>query len=208
MTREDVVLNRADGREPTGSKAGRRSPGAGAADREYQLRILASLRRIVRAIDIHSRRLRAEHDLTAPQLICLIVTVEQGPLTATRIAQEVHLSKSTVVGILDRLEKKGLVRRKRDSEDRRLVNVTATRRGSELAEIAPTPLQSGLADGLRNLPEPMQASIAQSLERIVEMMEARHIAGVPILGTDAVTQDEAEQDSATSAGEGESHGAQ
>ncbi|MBD3403537.1 MarR family transcriptional regulator [candidate division GN15 bacterium] len=147
----------------------------------YDLQILQYLRRIMRAIDIHSRKLKSQHKITGPQLVCLLAVVDEGPITATRIAERVFLSASTVVGILDRLEEHGLVQRERDAQDRRLVNITATGGGLELARKAPSPLQDGLANGLKELPELEQATIALSLKRIGDLMEVRDIETAPLL---------------------------
>lgn len=149
----------------------------------YDLKILQGLRKIIRAIDLHSRKLVGTHHITGPQLICLITVVEEGPCTLKQIAQRVFLSPSTVVGILDRLEAKGLVLRARDTRDRRLVNVTATATGRTLVENAPSPLQEGLAGALKRLPEIEQATIALSLQRIVDLMEAEAIDAAPVLDT-------------------------
>ena len=154
----------------------------------HDLRILQSLRRIIRAVDLHSRRLAAEYKVTAPQLLCLVVVVEEGPLTATSISRQIHLSPSTIVGILDRLETKGLVRRDRDAKDRRLVNVTATDEGRSFVADAPSPLHDRLAEALLNLPDLEQATIALSLERIVDLMEAGGIEAAPMLATGTIDQ--------------------
>jgi len=138
---------------------------------QYDLRILRALRRITRSIALHSRQLAAVSHITAPQLMCLRTVIANGPLTATAISREIHVSPSTVVGILDRLEDKGLVRRERGREDRRIVFVSATDAGRELATQAPSPLQKHLADALNALPELEQATITLSLERIVALME-------------------------------------
>lgn len=138
---------------------------------QYDLRILRALRRITRSIALHSRQLAAVSHITAPQLMCLRAAIALGPLTATAISREIHVSPSTVVGILDRLEDKGLVRRERGREDRRTVFVTATPAGEALAQEAPSPLQKHLADALNALPELEQATITLSLERIVALME-------------------------------------
>ena len=147
----------------------------------YDLKILQGLRKIMRGVDIHSRKLVATHDITAPQLICLFTLAEEGPLTQKQIAERVFLSPSTVVGILDRLERKALVLRARDTRDRRRVNVTATAGGKRLVEFAPSPLQEGLARSLTNLPEIEQATIALSLQRIVDLMEIETLDAAPIL---------------------------
>lgn len=147
----------------------------------YDLRVLTALRRIMRAVDLHSQKLRASHRVTGPQLVCLLALVEKGPMTATGLAREVHLSPSTLVGIMDRLEAAGLARRERDAEDRRIVRVAATEAGRALAARAPSPLQEKLAAALGGLEELEQATLALSLERIVDLMEAREVDASPIL---------------------------
>lgn len=149
----------------------------------FELRILRALRRIIHSVDLYSKELEATNKVTAPQLICLLHVVNNGPVSATAIGREVHLSPSTVVGILDRLEEKGLVERQRSREDRRIVRVTATREGVELSRKAPSPLQQTLANSLADLPELEQATIALSLERIVALMEAPEVDAGPILAT-------------------------
>ena len=149
----------------------------------YDLRVFQSLRRIIRAVDLHSRKLLARHKITGPQLVCLLSVEEHEPVTPSSIAHYVHLSPSTVIGILDRLEAKGLIRRARDLKDRRLIQVSLTEHGKTLIMNAPSPLQDTLAEALSNLSEVEQATIAGALDRIVEMMEVRHIDAAPILET-------------------------
>ncbi len=170
----------------------------------YGLRVLKALRRIIRAVDLHSRQLAALHKITSPQLVCLLAIEEHEPLTVSAIAKDIHLSPSTLIGILDRLESKGLLRRNRDLKDRRLVNVSLTEPGRELIQRAPSPLQDTLADAMNSLPEPEQATITESLERIVELMEARHVDAAPILETGPLvsTQKEAEEEGPLTAGGG------
>ncbi|MGB3287944.1 MAG: MarR family transcriptional regulator [Burkholderiaceae bacterium] len=149
---------------------------APSADQHYDLRILRALRRITRSVALHSRQLAACSNITAPQLVCLRAVIERGPLTATAISREIHVSASTVVGILDRLEDKGLVRRERGREDRRIVFITATEAGIKLAHETPSPLQKKLADALNALPEGERATMTASLERIVDLMESDGVA--------------------------------
>lgn len=141
-------------------------------EQEYDLRILRALRKITRSIALHSRQLAAGSNITAPQLICLRTVIEKGPLTATAISREMHISPSTVVGILDRLEDKGLIIRERGREDRRIVFITATAAGQTLASETPSPLQKQLSDALKKLPELEQATITLSLERIVKLIDS------------------------------------
>jgi DNA-binding MarR family transcriptional regulator len=142
---------------------------------QYDVRILQSLRKIIRAVDLHSRKLTKNHKITAPQLVCLLVAAEHGPLTVAGLAKYAHLSSSTVVGILDRLEEKQLVLRKRGIQDRRKVLVEATDLGRQYAKDAPSPLQDKLEDSLKQLSPLEQSTICLSLERIVTLMQAEDI---------------------------------
>jgi len=152
------------------------------------LRVLSAIRRIIHSVDLYSRELAAKTRITAPQLVCLITLAERGAMTATTISREVFLSPSTVVGILDRLEEKGLVKRERMSKDRRVVTVSTTEEGRKLAGDAPSPLQNRLTEALSVLPLPEQIAIAKSLERVVNLMEAQHIDAAPILETGPIVK--------------------
>jgi DNA-binding MarR family transcriptional regulator len=153
------------------------------AAHRYDLDVLESLRKIVRAIDIYSHRLRVQYDITAPQLITLLTLVEGGPMSGTLLAQRTHLSPATSNGIVNRLEAKNLVKRTRDRKDRRVVRISVTPQGHRLIANAPSPMQDNLATGIKALPEREQATISSSLNRIVRLMEAHDIDAAPVLET-------------------------
>lgn len=150
-------------------------------DERYDLLILQSLRRIMRAVDIYSKRLSTKYAITTPQLVCLLTIVESKTITVAALAKKIHLSSSTVVGILDRLENKKLISRKRDKQDRRLVKLKPTAKGKEYAKSAPSPLQDKLLETLSRLSNLEQAAISLSLSKIVELMEAEEIDASPLL---------------------------
>ncbi len=154
---------------------------AGVDKSTFDRRVLRSLRRIVRAIDLYSRELKASCGLTAPQLVCLSAISREGKTTAVSLAVQVHLSPSTLVGIIDRLEKSGLVQRARSGEDRRQVVIMATEAGKDAVRKAPPPLQQNLLSGFGKMPPDERATIAQSLETIVALMEAQEIRVAPLL---------------------------
>jgi DNA-binding MarR family transcriptional regulator len=57
---------------------------------------------------------------------CLDILGTRGPMTAGQLAEAVRLTTGAVTGVLDRLETAGLVRRIRDTQDRRRVIVEVT----------------------------------------------------------------------------------
>jgi DNA-binding MarR family transcriptional regulator len=147
----------------------------------YDESILRSLRRITRAIDLYSRELASRHRLTVPQLMCLRHLARVDEVTSGALSAEVALSQATVTGILDRLEGRGLIQRRRDLLDKRRVLVSVTADGRKLVSNAPAPLQKQFADHLARLPIEEQAAIDRVLGQIVRMMSADELDAAPIL---------------------------
>ncbi len=153
--------------------------------------IVAALRRIIRAIDLHSRRLAEEHGLTGPQLATLQAAANLGVSSTGALARAVHLSGPTVTGILDRLTNRGLVDRTRNGQDRRSVTVRLTCDGEDVLAAAPSLLQDRFRQELVRLEEWEQTTILATLQRIAAMMDAESLDASPLLvpgSLDAATQ--------------------
>jgi DNA-binding MarR family transcriptional regulator len=159
---------------------------------EYEEQILRSLRRISRAIDVYSRKLASEYQLTVPQLVCLRFINRIEVTTPGALAREVSLSQATVTGILDRLERRGLVLRERATDDRRRVYIRMTSAGEQVVEAAPIPLQQRFSHRLSSLSQKDRARIDEVLSSIVEMMEAQQIEASPVLAAGLVTAEPAD----------------
>lgn len=152
-------------------------------------RIVQAIRQIVRAVDLHSRKLLGSCGLTGPQLAVLHQVkglVEGSP---SLIARRVHLNPSTVTGILDRLEHKGLVERQRQPKDRRSVRVVMTAAGAELLADSPSLLQQRFCDALVRLEDWEQTQILSTLQRVGMLMGADDLDAAPHLTTGAVDHD-------------------
>lgn len=149
--------------------------------------VLKSLRRIIRAIDVHSRNLVHLHGLTGPQLIVLRELGSLGEKSVSQIAQDVSLSQATVTGILDRLEKRGYVLRQRSGEDRRRTLVKATPLAGQTLAKSPPLLQEHFVRRFSQLRDWEQTQILAALQRIVDLMEARDLDAAPLLETGLLT---------------------
>ena len=160
-------------------------------------RVLSSIRRIVRAVDLRSRRLAACWGITGPQLACLDALCEEDSLTVSELSDCIHLSSSTLVGILDRLEAKGYVRRERRTDDRRKVSVAATERGRAFSASVLTPVRDSFADAFERLAPDMQEDMATSLERVITLMEAWDVPAHPVMDVPTYDQMVAQADNNT-----------
>ena len=81
------------------------------------------------------RTLFQEHAITDQQWRVMRALWEQKHLTSKQISEITLLPSPSLVGILDRLEKKGFIGRLRSVEDRRLVYIVPTLAGRELQEL-------------------------------------------------------------------------
>lgn len=135
-------------------------------------RIVAAIRQVIRAVDLHSRKLVDQHGLTGPQLATLTAAERAGPIHAGALARAVQLSQPTMTGILDRLETRGLLERTRDARDRRNVVVSITDKGEEALRSAPSLLQERFRSELSHLPEWERHQILSTLQRVANMMGA------------------------------------
>lgn len=166
-----------------------RQPGSsGASESELAVtnEVMSALRRIIRAIDLHSRALVQRYGLTGPQLVVLKELLAAAPMPVNELANSVNLSQATVTGILDRLEKKSMIERLRSQADRRKVLVSPTSTAEEALAGAPPLLQEHFTATFGKLPDWEQHQILSSLQRIVALMEAGDVAAGPILTTGPV----------------------
>ncbi len=93
-------------------------------------------------------RLLAPHGLTPNQWVVLACLWRQDGLPVTYISEQVGQIGGTMTGVLDRMEKRRLVKRKRDANDRRIYRVCLTEAGADLVNTLPQ-LAVELWDGVK-----------------------------------------------------------
>lgn len=148
--------------------------------------VLISLRQIIRATDLYSRKLSKVSGLTSPQLLIMQAVGAKGEITMGDLANEVSLSQATVTTILDRLEKRELIGRKRGESDKRRVYAHLTPAGEQIIDQAPTPLQEEFISRFDRLEDWEQSLILSSLQRVAAMMNAEDIDASPMLDLGAI----------------------
>ncbi len=143
--------------------------------------LLVSLRKVIRAIDLYSRKLNKETGLTSPQLIVLQEIAACDGLMVKDIAQQINLSSATVTSILDRLESRKFVIRERSAIDKRKVGLHLTPIGKQMIADAPMPLQDHFISRFETLEEWEQTQMLSTMQRIAKMMDAEDIDAAPML---------------------------
>lgn len=159
-------------------------------DLSHEDQIVAAIRQIIRAVDLHSRRLVHGHGLTGPQLAVLQDVSRLEPVSPSVLARSVHLSQPTLSGILKRLESRDLVSRQRSESDRRSVTFAITEAGKKTLSASPSLLQDDFRKALTRLEEWERLQILSTLQRVASLMDAGHLDAVPHLTAGEIPADE------------------
>lgn len=149
---------------------------------ESETRVLSAIRRIVHAVDSHSKELERVAGITLPQLVVLAAIRALGEVTTGRLSEGASLSPATATTILDKLEARGLVLRYRSVEDRRVVHSKLTVRGAQVLDAAPPFLHQRFVSRFARLDAARQAAVVGALEEVADMMGApavRQAAALP-----------------------------
>jgi len=106
-------------------------------------------------------RVMATAELTVSQFGVLEALLHKGPLCQRDIAAKILKSSGNITLVIDNLEKRGLVQRRRDSNDRRYITVSLTDAGQALiANLFPT-IEATIVEELGILSSPEQMELAR-----------------------------------------------
>jgi len=147
--------------------------------------IIVAIRRISHSVEVYSRFLWQEFDLTAPQLGTLRELQKKTEGTPTQIAQWMSISPATVAGILKRLHERKLIHRDRDQEDGRSIVVRISDEGKRLAAEAPSLLRDDFRRNLSRLENWERTQILSVLQHVACMMNAEDLDHPPFLSTES-----------------------
>jgi len=113
--------------------------------------IIDNIRRVFQVVNEKSKRVTQKRTYRTSAMA--LKTIGQvSPVRVSNLARLMYLHPATIVGMLNRLELQGLIKRMRTNDDRRAVNVELTNAGKKLVEKAPQVAQDLLVAGLEELP--------------------------------------------------------
>ncbi len=143
------------------------------------IHVTKRLRQIAHAINKHSKYLQDAYRLTLPQIVCLREIYAHGPISLSKLTRVVSLNNSTVTGIVDRLEREGLVRRERTSTDRRQIHIQITESGVASLKKAPPPLNKQFVEAFERLDDARKQELIDALDQLAELLfPSSRITGV------------------------------
>lgn len=99
-----------------------------------------------------SKRMEATLGITGPQRLVLRIVTARPGLSAGELARIVHLHPSTITGILQRLVKKGLLRRERDRGDSRRIRLYSQAAAKGFVAASPGTVETAVTRALVRVP--------------------------------------------------------
>ncbi len=143
-----------------------------AADESPRYRALLELLRTAETIWNASRIFFARWDLSPSQFNLLnLLRLTPAGMSQTDLSRELIMHRSNVTGLIDRLEKRGLVERKEVADDRRAYRVVLTAAGSRLLREVLEPYYEGAEQVWSGLADRRVAELVVDLQRVAKNAE-------------------------------------
>jgi DNA-binding MarR family transcriptional regulator len=144
-------------------------------ERDPHLGEVLEFMRVMWALDhaLHrgSKRMESKLGVTGPQRFVIRIVGRFPDLPAGRLAALLHLHPSTLTGVLKRLETQGLVRRRRDRNDRRRWLLELTAKGKRLNVESAGTIEAAVRRALHEAPPRQLAAARDLLSTIARALE-------------------------------------
>lgn len=143
---------------------------------ERARQVLQTLRIVFRSVQAHSRWVEKQCGVSATQLWALWELFAEPGQNLAQLGTALSIHPSTASNLIDKLRKKGLVRKQRSGPDQRVVRLYVTPAGSELLAQAPRPAQGALIDALGRLSDQSLYQISAGLAELLAVMRIKDIS--------------------------------
>lgn len=127
----------------------------------YRIKLLSQLQ---------TRRLQEQlepFELTPFHWVVLCCLWQEDGLATSTLGERLQQVGGTLTGVLDRMEERGLVRRERDSRDRRICRIWLTDSGKELAEVLPPIAREVFDQAMSGISLPEQERLSQLIDSAI-----------------------------------------
>ena len=141
------------------------------------------MRRVLLALSQDTDKRLEPHGLTHAQWGPLFMMRKAGSATVAELARELQMDPGAMTRLLDRLEAKGLCKRVRSTDDRRVVNLALTRDGEVAADKVPVALAEVMNAHLAGFSKTEWQTLKGLLQRMLgnaEVCRDARCAGIPV----------------------------
>jgi len=132
--------------------------------------------RLLWAVDhgLHStsKRMNTSIGVTGPQRLVIRMTGKFPGISAGELAQILHVHKSSLTGVLQRLEARGLIKRAADPEDGRRAIFSLTAKGKELDAVRAGTVEQAIRKVLAKLPKEQIEVTREVLQSVAAALAA------------------------------------
>lgn len=145
--------------------------------------VLINIRKIIRSINLESKRIQKEYGISIPQYLCLnfLNSCEDYRATAKEIGSHLNLNASTVSGIVSRLEKKGYLAKLPNQSDKRSTYIYLTALGEKMVTSMPALLHEKLTKKLKSLSDSDLVNLQSAMELLVSLMGVENVDASPLI---------------------------
>jgi DNA-binding MarR family transcriptional regulator len=163
-------------KEKTAGLAGSALPGEDAR-RELELAVRMKLRVVFSSSRAQSLRLARHAGVGASQLVALAEIARHPGMRISEFAHLRSIKNSTASNLLDKLERRGWVRRERNGPDQRVVRLYVTGDGAEILDRSPVPARGIVTSALGVIPVETLTALDHGLGELIANLELVHGEG-------------------------------
>ena len=137
--------------------------------------ILAAIRKLVRFLRLADREAESTTGLSAAQLYVLHCLAEQPAGSLAELAQRTLTDPSSVSTVVERLVRRGMVKRARSRDDLRRQEIRLTPIGQRIVRSSPRVPQRIMIENLTAMPADKRGEIARALARLLVAIGAENV---------------------------------
>lgn len=137
---------------------------------EQATSVLQNLRILVQASQAYSKRVEKQVGISSTQLWVMDELAANSEMRISEVAKALSIHQSTASNLLDKLEAKTLIARKRGGPDQRVVRVYLTEKGRTLLAGVPRPAHGPVSEALYQMPDQALSALAKNLEKLVRRL--------------------------------------
>jgi MarR family transcriptional regulator, organic hydroperoxide resistance regulator len=127
-----------------------------------------------------SKRMETTLGITGPQRLVLRIVTEGPGVSAGELARILHLHPSTITGILERLVRKGLLKRERDREDSRRIRLHSRAAATSFVAASSGTVESAVSRALARIPAHRVRHAREVLSAIAAALANDYVPGARI----------------------------